>query len=214
MSTRDLGNSTNPPEPEERAPRSGNASSSHAPRSSGRTRQVSHMPRTLAQVMSEANEDVVRGNLSDFVPMPTGFDPLDGAIGGGLHKADLLLLGGAQGIGKTIAALQMARNVALRPDQFSFYLSYEHPETHLMNRLLCLESINPPEVDTRNGLSLKDLYDVVISQRAKETIDRSGHGGSLQAILRDHPKTSTALARLSRYAERLVLVKASPAVTT
>ena len=63
-------------------------------------------------------------------------------IGGGLRKTELVLLGGAQGIGKTIATLQIARNVAMRNGQFAFYLSYEHTETHLMNRLLCMESIN------------------------------------------------------------------------
>src|SRR5215813_13760327 len=130
------------------------------------SRNTPHMPRTLSQVMNDANDQVVRGDLSDYVPLPTGFDPLDGMIGGGLRKTELVLLGGPQGIGKTIATLQIARNIAMWPDQFAFYLSYEHTETHLMNRLLCLESVNPPQVDTRNGIKLKDLYDVIISQRA------------------------------------------------
>jgi replicative DNA helicase len=173
------------------------------------------MPRTLAQVLNDANDSVVRGDLSDFVPQPTGFDPLDGFIGGGLRKTELVLLGGAQGIGKTIAALQMARNIAMRPDQFAFYISYEHTETHLMNRLLCLESINPPEIDPRNGLKLKDLFDTIISQRARELLARDGNkAGSLQTILRENPKTSMPLARLNKYADRLIMVKASPAVTT
>jgi replicative DNA helicase len=173
------------------------------------------MPRTLAQVMNEANDQVVRGDLSDFVPIPTGFDPLDGLIGGGLRKTELVLLGGAQGIGKTIATLQIARNIAMRPDQFAFYLSYEHTETHLMNRLLCLESINPPEVDLRSGIKLKDLFDIIISQRAREYLTREGNSlGSLQTILRENPKTSMALARINRYADRMIMVKASPAVTT
>jgi replicative DNA helicase len=172
------------------------------------------MPRTLSQVLNEANDHVVRGDLSDFVPQPTGFDPLDGLIGGGLRKTELVLLGGAQGIGKTITALQIARNIASRPDQFAFYISYEHTETHLMNRLMCLESINPPEVDVRAGLKLKDLYDIIISQRARGFLDRDGGVGSLQTILRENPKTSQALARMNKYADRLIMVKASPAVTT
>jgi replicative DNA helicase len=178
-------------------------------------RPAQHMPRTLAQVLNDANDSVVRGDLSDFTPQPTGFDPLDGLIGGGLRKTELVLLGGAQGIGKTIAALQMARNIAMRPEQFAFYISYEHTETHLMNRLLCLESVNPPEIDARNGLKLKDLFDIIISQRARELLGRDGSkAGSLQTILRENPKTSMALARLNRYADRLIMVKASPAVTT
>jgi replicative DNA helicase len=197
----------------------GNAGNAGAPpnRQPRLPRSAPHMPRTLSQVMAEANEQVVRGDLSEFIPLPTGFDPLDGYIGGGLRKTELILLGGAQGIGKTIATLQIARNIAMRPDQYAFYLSYEHTETHLMNRLLCLESINPPEIDLKSGLKLKDLYDAIIAQRAKSVIraeDHGASGGSLQQILRENPKTSGALARMGRYADRLILVKASPAVTT
>lgn len=177
-------------------------------------RNTAHMPRTLAQVMSEANDMVVRGDLTEYVPLSTGFDPLDGMIGGGLRKTELVLLGGAQGIGKTIATLQIARNIAMQKGQFAFYLSYEHTETHLMNRLLCLESIDPPEMELKSGVRLKDLYDIIIAERAKSTLRRDSDGGSLQSILRENPKTSMALARMNRYADRLILVKASPAVTT
>jgi replicative DNA helicase len=173
----------------------------------------SAMPRTLTQVINEANDRVVRGDLVDYVPLPTGFDPLDGFIGGGLRKTELILLGGAQGIGKTIATLQIARNIANRPDQYAFYLSYEHTETHLMHRLLCMESINPPEIDLNRGIKLRDLYQVIVAQRAKEFMGRDGGAGSLQAILRDNPRTAPALARMQRYADRLILLKASPATT-
>jgi replicative DNA helicase len=174
---------------------------------------ASHMPRTLSQVMNETNDMVLRGDLTEFVPIPTGFDPLDGLISGGLFKTELVLLGGAQGVGKTIAALQMARNIASRPDQYAFYLSYEHTESHLMNRLLCLESINPPEVSINGGFRLKDLYDIILSERANATI-AGGNNVSLQSILRDNDTTSLALNRMGRYADRLIVVKASPAVTT
>lgn len=198
--------------PEDQAPASAPRKRT-APRSRN-SRHTAHMPRTLAQVMGEANDMVVRGDLTEYVPQPTGFDPLDGMIGGGLRKTELVLLGGAQGIGKTIATLQIARNVAMRAGQFAFYLSYEHTETHLMNRLLCLESVNPPEMDLKQGVKLKDLYDIVIAERAKSTLRGGSEGGSLQSILRENGKTSMALARMNRYADRLILVKASPAVTT
>jgi hypothetical protein len=64
------------------------------------SRGGAHLPRTLTQVLNEANDRVVRGDLADYVPLPTGFDPLDGFIGGGLRKTELVLLGGSQGIGK------------------------------------------------------------------------------------------------------------------
>lgn len=177
-------------------------------------RSGANLPRTLTQVLNEANDRVIRGDLVDYVPLPTGFDPLDGFIGGGLRKTELVLLGGAQGIGKTIATLQVARNLALRPDQYVFYLSYEHTETHLMHRLLCLESVNPPELDITRGIKLRDLYQIIVSQRAREFMGKDNGAGSLQTILRDNPKTAPALQRLLRYADRMILVKASPAVTT
>src|SRR5258708_35863889 len=223
MSTRrfqdDMADSpSNEPAPEParqaRAPRPAQQTQSQPQVKPAAARSAPHMPRTLSQVLKDANEQVVRGDLSDYVPLPTGFDPLDGMIGGGLRKTELVLLGGAQGIGKTIATLQIARNIAMRPDQFAFYLSYEHTETHLMNRLLCLESINPPQVDTRSGIKLKDMYDVIISQRAREFMGRENNtAGSLQTILRENPKTSMALARMNKYGDRMILVKASPAVT-
>lgn len=178
-------------------------------------RQGAHLPRTLTQVLMEANERVIQGDLVDYVPMSSGFDPLDGFIGGGLRKTELVLLGGAQGIGKTIATLQIARNIAMRPDQYSFYLSYEHTETHLMHRLLCMESINPPEIDLSRGVKLRDLYQIIVAERAKGFMGRDPNApGSLQAILKENPRTAPALARMGRYADRMILVKASPAVTT
>mgnify|MGYP002336238626 CR=1 FL=1 len=181
----------------------------------GNARGGGHLPRTLTQVMNEANDRVMQGDLVDYMPMSTGFDPLDGFIGGGLRKTELTLLGGAQGIGKTIATLQIARNVAMRPDQYAFYLSYEHTETHLMHRLLCMESINPPEIDLSRGIKLRDLYQIIVAERAKGFMGKESTGaGSLQSILRENPKTAPGLARMARYADRMIMVKASPAVTT
>ncbi len=195
-------------------PRAASAQSGQARPSAG-GRPGSHLPRTLTQVLNEANERVIQGDLVDYVPMSTGFDPLDGFIGGGLRKTELVLLGGAQGIGKTIATLQIARNIAMRPDQYAFYLSYEHTETHLMHRLLCLESVNPPEIDLSRGVKLRDLYQIIVAERAKGFMGRDPNApGSLQAILKENPKTAPALARMARYSDRMILVKASPAVTT
>jgi len=199
-----------PPQPRPAAPaNTGGGAPAGTPRGGG------HLPRTLTQVMNEANDRVIQGDLVDYMPMSTGFDPLDGFIGGGLRKTELTLLGGAQGIGKTIATLQIARNVAMRPDQYAFYLSYEHTETHLMHRLLCMESVNPPEIDLSRGIKLRDLYQIIVAERAKGFMGKEASGaGSLQSILRDNPKTAPALGRMARYADRMIMVKASPAVTT
>jgi len=202
-----------PASPQPLQPRPAPEPPQRIPRGQSKNRGGAHLPRTLTQVINEANDKVVQGDLVDYVPMPTGFDPLDGLIGGGLRRTELVLLGGAQGIGKTIATLQIARNIASRPDQYAFYLSYEHTETHLMHRLMCLESLNPPEIDIASGIKLRDLYQIIVAQRAKKFMGRDGATSSLQSILRDHPKTAPALGRMLRYADRLIMLKASPAVT-
>ena len=45
-------------------------------------------------------------------PIRTGFAALDQWIGNGLRQGELLLLGGAPGVGKTTLCLQIARNIA------------------------------------------------------------------------------------------------------
>lgn len=180
----------------------------------GRNRRSGgHIPRSLTQVLNEANRMVVEGELDDFLPVPTGFDQIDRMIGGGLRKSELVLLGGAQGIGKTICALQMARNIALYEGFYTIYISYEHNETHLLNRLLCLESVDPANGNFSGGVRLKDLYNIVITRRASEKV-RRGVDVGLNEILQENPKTAGALEKVSRYSDRLILLKASPAVTT
>ena len=184
-----------------------------SPKGSG-TRRGGHAPRTLSQVLKEVDEMVVQGELDEYLPLPTGFDQIDRITGGGLRKTELVLLGGPQGIGKTITALQMARNLALNESTYAFYISYEHSEVHLLNRLLCLESVNGGLADRgTTGLRLKDLHNIVVSQRAREWVRHDGNIG-LNQILAQHPKTTKSLETINRYADRLILMKASPAVTT
>ncbi len=71
----------------------------------------------------------------------TGFTPLDEHLGGGLREGELTLIGGAQALGKTTFALQMARNVvAAHHDANVVYFCYEHPPQQLLERLVALES--------------------------------------------------------------------------
>jgi replicative DNA helicase len=178
------------------------------------TKRGGHAPRTLNQVIKEADQMIVQGELDEYLPVPTGFDQIDRIIGGGLRKTELVLLGGAQGIGKTITALQMARNMALNEATYAFYISYEHSEIHLLNRLICLESVDGGTVDgTTTGIRLKDLHNIVVSKRAREWVRHEGNVG-LNQILGQHPQTSKAMQTINRYADRLILMKASPAVTT
>ncbi len=183
------------------------------PRGAGQRRTGGPVPRSLSQVLREADRMVVQGELDEYLPIPTGFDQIDRLIGGGLRRTELILLGGAQGIGKTITALQMGRNLALNEATYAFYVSYEHSEVHLLNRLICQESIDVTRGDVGSGLRLKDLHNIVVSKRAREWVRKDGNVG-LSQILSQHPKTAKAMETINRYADRLILMKASPAVTT
>lgn len=171
-----------------------------------------YAPRSLKQVIQEAGQLAVRGELTEYMPTPTGFDQIDRIIGGGLRRTELVLLGGRQGIGKTVCALQMARNIALNEGQYAFYVSFEHTEAHLLNRLICLESIDPTQ-DNSAGVRLKDLHNIVVKGAGRSGASENPKA-ELWQILAQHTKTAKAMETINRYADRLIVMKASPAVTT
>lgn len=172
--------------------------------------QSGYRPRSLAQVLQEADQMVVQGELDEYLPIPTGFNQIDRIIGGGLRKTELVLIGGRQGIGKTVFALQMARNLALNEGVFALYISFEHNEIHLLNRLICLESVDPTRDVGNSGVRLKDLHNIVVSARGSQSYS----GVGLFDILAKNPKTAPSMKTISKYADNLILMKGSPAVTT
>ncbi|TAM59802.1 MAG: hypothetical protein EPN50_07915, partial [Chloroflexota bacterium] len=62
-------------------------------------------PRSALDVLINLNDVVSAGKSGQFQPVPLGFTPLDKTIGGGIRGGELLLMGGAQGTGKTTMAL-------------------------------------------------------------------------------------------------------------
>jgi replicative DNA helicase len=73
-------------------------------------------------------------------PARTGFDLLDLVMEGGLRAHDLMVLGGNPGVGKTVAALQMARRIA-QQGRPVLYASFEHDTDAMLGRLLALETM-------------------------------------------------------------------------
>jgi replicative DNA helicase len=166
------------------------------------------LPRTLREILVETDRRVSSGELSSYAPLPTGFRELDDIIGGGLKQGELILLGGAQGLGKTIWALQVARNIALNTPAVVVYLSYEHDEEHMLSRLLCMESIDPTVEGVQRGLRLKDLHRGILSFR-----QRNPNAGFFD-VLKSMPQASTIFDKVQRYLDKLYLLKASPQKTT
>jgi replicative DNA helicase len=151
---------------------------------------------TLSQVMQEV--DYLReGENSHLKPLATGFNPLDDVLNGGLRPGELMIVGGAFGVGKTIFALQVARNVALHHQESrAIYVCYEHDRAHLLSRLLCLESAERGYRD-----------DALTLRRLSQMAQNSQHGG-IMSQLRAIPRYAPLVRGLESYAERLVLVKA------
>lgn len=159
---------------------------------------------TLAEVMSAADEQVARGEIGALSVLPTGFAPLDDVLNGGLRPGELMVLGGPSGVGKTIFALQLARNVALyNRDAIAIYLGYEHDRWHILMRLLCLESALLGHGDA--ALTLRRIQAMV-----NDVVGKRG----LLAELHAHALYGAAVDRLRQYADRLTIIKASGTLTS
>ncbi|MBN1248705.1 MAG: AAA family ATPase [Anaerolineae bacterium] len=161
-------------------------------------------PATLSQVMDEFEALARRGELGQFQPLPTGFMPLDDVLNGGIRPGELAILAGPFGVGKTILALQLARNAVLAdPNNKALYVCYEHDRTHLLSRLICLESAE--HSNGEDSLTLRKLSKLAFSPlEAGGLIDR----------LRQDRRYTRLLADMADYADRLVLARASGAYTT
>ena len=131
--------------------------------------------------------------------LATGFDVLDTALGGGLAATDLVLLGGLPGVGKTVAALQVARSVA-RNGHDVVYACYEHTAGDLLARLLLMELGEQGEAfDPRRELLLETVR------------TRLTERDTLRDLVDREPSLAAAVERLHTYADRLWLVAASGA---
>ncbi|HET7056886.1 MAG TPA: DnaB-like helicase C-terminal domain-containing protein [Thermomicrobiales bacterium] len=135
-----------------------------------------------------------------LLPIPTGFDVLDHWIGNGLRQGELLLLGGAPGVGKTTFCLQIARNIAAGGHANVLYACYEHPEEYVLNRLLVQETIDPGAPLAAGGLTLEEL------QLLSAEIAMTNGGGGFYETLRDHPAGARATSAIDEYAGRFHLV--------
>jgi replicative DNA helicase len=70
--------------------------------------------------------------------IPTGFPTLDGLLGGGLRRGDLIVLGGDAGVGKSALALAIALRAAEAGHQVTFATGEMDPR-RVHERLLAIE---------------------------------------------------------------------------
>lgn len=161
-------------------------------------------PRSALEVMIDLNDRVVSGRVSELRPIPLGFTPLDRAIGTGLRPGELLLIGGAQGTGKTTMALQMARNVAASGQANVLYICFEHEEPYLLARLVAMESAVASMPNIAGAVKLQEVR--------KEILGTAENGGPTD--LSQNPRLAPVLGRIGRYGQSLYLLRGSQTTST
>ncbi len=160
-------------------------------------------PVPVADVIGALDERIRGGFVETLRPVSTGFRLLDEYMSGGFHAEDLVLIGGIQGVGKTVAVLQMARAAALqgRP---GIVVCYEHSPIHLLFRLLCLESFWNRETDKLTWPALRNAM-LSLGEDPRRSFDR---------LLMNLPAAREAWGRLTEYMEGVWLVHGDGVHTT
>jgi replicative DNA helicase len=156
---------------------------------------------SLADTLTDVDTRLRSGAATDVRTVPSGFKILDGVLGGGLHTGELLLLGGAPGVGKTIMALQMARNIAREGSQV-YFACFEHEPSILLARLLAMEAgfVMRSESLSRTVLDAMTSGDM--------------QGRPLVDVLTEIPGGAESLAAIESYRDSFTFIEASGARTT
>jgi replicative DNA helicase len=165
-------------------------------------------PRSALDVLTNLNERIASGKVDEFMPIATGFVPLDKTIGGGLRPGELMLIGGAQGAGKTTMALQMARNMAASGQATVLYVCFEHEEEYLIQRLIAMESALTHLPQKSGAVKIQDVKKEVLGSytAAAETGTR--------AKLGTNPRLRPSLERIARYGSNLFLMRGTATSST
>ena len=166
----------------------------------------SERPQTVGEILHVIHDETAQGITSGFEAYPTGFDVLDKTISGAANK-ELILVGGAQGVGKTIMCMQIARNIAAGHRAHCLYICYEHDPHYLFKRLVPLESINPVGVTPFDqGLTERDVIEGIF--KASE-----GRVGFVD-LLRNSHRGKMVMEKLERYKDYLHFYKGNSIKTT
>ena len=82
--------------------------------------------------------DSIEKDQVDYCAVLSGYSALDG-LTGGLEPGELIVIGGDPGIGKTVLALNLARNASVDYNITSVYFSLEMSTACLTRRLIAME---------------------------------------------------------------------------
>ena len=164
-------------------------------------------PTSTLEVLQGLTGKVSSGAVSEYQAIPFGFTPLDKSLGGGIRSGEMLLLGGAQGTGKTTLALQMARNIALGGQASVLYICFEHEEEYLLNRLIAMESALSGGMPPTTGIRLQDVRQEIVATWMAQGADQPPD-------LTANPRLRPALEHITRYGQTLYMMRGSQTTST
>jgi replicative DNA helicase len=165
-------------------------------------------PRSALDVLTTLNERIATGRIEGLQPIATGMVPLDKTIGGGLRPGELMLVGGAQGVGKTTLTLQMARNAAASGQATVLYVCFEHEEEYLIQRLIALESALAHLPQKAGAVKIQDVKKEVLG-----SYTAAAEKGS-RAKLGTNARLRPSLERIARYGSNLFLMRGTATSST
>jgi replicative DNA helicase len=165
-------------------------------------------PRSALEVLTNLNERIASGRIDEFQPIASGFVPLDKTIGGGLRPGELMLIGGAQGSGKTTMALQMARNMAASGQASVLFVCFEHEEEYLVQRLIAMESALAHLPQKSGAVKIQDVKREVLG-----SYTAAAEQGTI-AKLGANPRLRPSLERIARYGSNLFLMRGTATTST
>src|SRR4029078_6641695 len=119
-----------------------------------------------------------------------------------------MLIGGAQGAGKTTMALQMARNMAASGQATVLYVCFEHDNEYLIQRLIAMESALTHLPQKSGAVKIQDVKKELLGSytAAAETGTR--------AKLGTNPRLRPSLERIARYGSNLFLLRGTATSST
>ena len=130
------------------------------------------MTEPLAKAKKEQREMNAAG-------LKTGFADLDDLLGG-LQNGKLYVLGGRPGMGKTVFAINIARNLAIKNEKNVLYVSMELDERQLVSKFLLLGSCMP------EGIMVEDSLGVVSARVLREKLTNKPKAERPDVIIIDY----------------------------
>ncbi len=124
---------------------------------------------------------------------PTGYTLVDSILSGGLAPEELIVIGGRPGIGKSVTAVQWARNLA-SAGRTVVLACYEHSELIVMAQLLLIE-LGELVATPIESASSRGMIDRLISGQA-----------SWEETVKSDTLLQTAADRLVRMSDRIVVL--------